>query len=455
MNNIFILSIKVLSGLLILTTILLCMNSWAWADDFGMHTNIKQAGGVLQSLVHGYLYWDGRFASPIAILQAFLLLWHIPELASLVWIAFFIGAAVLSLYLIYPDIKTKWYSYVFWFSALLYGVRNHASESIFWVTGGIYIAGMFLLLLWFVYLVKVVNGKVFGSRSIFTLVLLTILSALNGPQVCAAMLSGMSILLLFSDKLFFIRLLFYKRYLPIMVLIVICALVVILAPGNAHRINIVSQDDDKLSIYSVILNAYFVLKVYLYTNSYLFISLPIVSLPIVIWLNSTNSFDKDTFKSQLGIIYACGVMGIASITPFVIYPDFAAPRTSLPFAFCLSIFISWHLILGYSYIIFKYKLIFNSLFNLGLFLQSILLLGLLIFQVKWNISAYKVKELVNSRYNYIQQYQGQYIDLKIPRYSLEIPKIKDFNDIQDDSTHYINHDIAEYYGLRTIQLEDK
>jgi len=184
-NNILVF----ISITVIITTVMLGFISWNWADDFGYYNNVKKAGGVIESMWVSYMSWDGRSLSVNTLLSVLLGLIHSAVLSGVIWICFFGGAAYLSFCLWYPNGYSNWTMIVFWSAFVLYGIQLHASQSVFWQTGGRYVGDVFFLLLWLFLFLNSFKNKTISVNHYSLLLLITFISALNGPQISATMLA--------------------------------------------------------------------------------------------------------------------------------------------------------------------------------------------------------------------------------------------------------------------------
>jgi hypothetical protein len=450
-NNILIF----ISITVVISTVMLGFISWSWADDFGYYNGIKKAGSVIKFMWASYVGWDGRSLSVNTLLSVLLGLIHSAELSGVIWSLFFCGAAYLSFRLWYPNDYKNWAMNVLWGAFILYGIQLHASQSVFWQTGGRYIGDVFFLLVWLFLFLNSFKNKAINVDRYFLLLLITFVSALNGPQISSTMLVGFAVLIFGNNYLFFAEKRFYKIYFPVLFIIIVAALITILAPGNDVRIECSGQKDVIISMSSLLHNFWSTLKFYIRVNIFLFIALPFVLLPFATKFKVDMKVAVDYFKTSFWTIYAIGAMGITSLIPFVVYPAFVSGRTSLVFAFFAAMFLSAHVLLFYNYLFSKLSFLNSHRQNIGAYTHLIVIVFFAVLQLIWIKSSLQVKEQVTARYVYIRQFKNRHIALKIPRYYLSVPQIKAFDDIQNDTSSFINKSIAEFYGLKSISIEDK
>lgn len=444
---------KFLVIILFLNMFLLCLFSWCWADDFGMYNNIIKSGGILNSLVRGYFNWDGRFFSLISLIQALLLRLHSPETGAIIWLIFFFLAiwyASKNIILFAKFSKSEIFVFSFF---VFYGLREVVSECVFWLTGGVYSASIFLLMIWFYEFNNLLKKSELYSFKKYLLyfIPLTVFSSQNGPQVCVSMIASLFLFSFIKDRSFLKQIWFYKRILPQLILIIIFCLITILAPGNSARISQVEQKVEFTNILTLFNNFTNVFLIYLKYSKHLFLSLAIVLFPLTLGLKF--SF-KETFvqvRENLISIISYLLIAISSISPFIFYPDFAAPRTILVFSFFMILFLTPIIVLIYKFLFMKFKILFlDRYYNLVLFFT---LLPLILIQVSWIERSFKMKLNMESKYEFLESKRNTNESIEIELGENDLPQIKVFNDLQLDSSHYINHDMAEYYNVKSIKIK--
>jgi hypothetical protein len=446
---------KIVLLVLLINIFLLSIFSWRWADDYGMYNNIIKAGGILQSLNYGYFNWDGRFFSVLALIQACLLKLQSPELGSLIWVSCFF----LTVYFVFKELKFLFSlnkNLIFIIACfILYGLREVASENVFWLTGGIYSATIFFFIYWFYKFRCLINNlNEIKVKDYILLIVLTIICSQNGPQVSASMFVSFFLLSFLTNKGYYRIKRFYVYVLPLLFLVVIFALITILAPGNNSRIE---KTEIKLDIYDftqLVNNFIKVFKLYLSYNLKLIFSLSVILLPICLIIKESFIDIMAKYRRSLKLIISYWVIAISSISPFVLYPDFAAPRTILIFSFFFILFLIPHIVLFYKYIFFKLNIFQTEKYYVSVLL--IVFIPLIVIEFSWIKRSYIAKIEINKRYELLYNVKNSKKDVKVEKLNLDLPQIKVFHDIQDDTCHYINHDLAEYYGLKSLgYIENK
>jgi hypothetical protein len=444
---------KIVLLVLLINVFLLSIFSWRWADDYGMYNNIIKAGGVFQSLKFGYFNWDGRFFSFIAIIQACLLKLQSAELGAVIWVSCFLFAGhYLFKELSYLFFLNKYVTFII-ACFILHGLREVASESVFWLAGGFYSATILILMFWF-YRTRTLIFELNANYSFnfFFLIVLTIVSSQNGPQVSASMFVSLLSLSIIKDRFFYKKKWFYRNVVPLLLITIIFALITILAPGNNARIE---ANETKLNLFDFnqLLNNFIrVFKVYIYYNLYLFFSLSVILFPVSLIIKETFIDIKIKYFTSFKLIFSYLIIAFSSISPFVLYPDFAAPRTILIFSFFFILFLIPHIVLFYKYIFFKLNILQTEKYYV--FVLLIVLIPLIVIEFSWIKRSYIAKTEINKRYDLLYNFKNSKKDIKVEKLNLDLPQIKVFHDIQDDTCHYINHDLAEYYGLKSIGYKE-
>lgn len=323
------------------------------------------------------------------------------------------------------------------------------SQQFYWLSGSItYNLGIIFCLL---------------SWSYFDIACKNLLSLL-GVIISVFILNGTNeiVMLLFNISLviyIFYALIIKKNIHPIIYAIIIfsfiCCLIALLAPGNTIRSESAGFINTKNPIFTIS-RAVFRSSVFLWEHFYTVI---FALLAIYPYLDRTSSRFQIAIPNHLILWVKWGIV----LFPFIILfigtaPSYWATGRIPPqrtanvisfFFFCASIFS-----------LLFYRSNFSAPKINEKVLMSIPLMILLTLLLLPNFMIMNIKDFVTGKtYEYNQKMKERIIFLKntpkenVEVQSIPIPKGIIFGDLEEDSTHFHNKAVAEYYGKKSIVLK--
>jgi hypothetical protein len=307
---------------------LLSLNVTFRADDFVLQ-KLAEEMGIWGVMKHMYLNWDGRFISLNALIQLALLLYLGAPAGAWVWSLMLLATA----FFMKEFFRHRYLLEVngFVIVALLFclqwlGYQNHLAETMYWVTGGIYMMNLGLMtgFLW-IYLRKpepvnymwLTLGAVWG-----------VMAGLSG------VISGFPLLVFIVAEWLVKRSGSKRVYFMTWSLALITGLAVnVAAPGNYIRASALptSWDMDPMVM---LLN---MLKI---SWRYLVLSLPAIAAGVgaAVLIPVKRESNEDRI-ARLWLRFRWLVVAFSGILPMLFIPDFAGGRTSIFFMAFLFLWI--------------------------------------------------------------------------------------------------------------------
>ncbi len=276
-----------------------------------------------------YQNWDGRALSVSSILQSGLLRYASPWLVVLCWQAFFVATVYLVLSIVQQQaLKVKKSKTIVelavWIGVFWLGNFINVADTLYWCTGGVYTLNLFLLFLW-IYLFNTLC-RAANSLSVFSQLafgVFTLLLAQSSAQIGAALLVAL-LVAFYKHKTI-------KRYVVGWAIWLLAgSIITILAPGNFKRATHTPRGFDTDS---VIYNAVVVLGKYTLYGLLLFFLMIAVSRLVYGSKRLQGNFVQQFWTIIRGFVFnhPYFLMGLASVSPLFVLPDFAGHRPSVIF----------------------------------------------------------------------------------------------------------------------------
>ncbi len=456
--------------------ILLGVFSWPMGDDFVLSL-YKFSESPLQYIIRSYLSWDGRLFSYIIYS---LLFYHFnlqPFLSPVIVVIFFLLCYYLVLisksYTIKPKrnfiiIETTMMIWIVW----LGGIKINA-EAIYWYTGGVQYTIIPMLGFLWLYLIHtlLVNTNIFKHK-IFSIPAFFIFSFFIGTgnqTFSPSAIVIVTVIFMVSEK----KLSENKAAFAAFMFFILGTICMYVTPGNLSRANAegVSSSMINLSFLQLVMNYFTVLKKFFLLSKNLIIIAIIGKLSISILtyiMGNTfplievnpSSQEKSFFIKYRSMIFTFTflIAALINILPFSLFPDSAAPRSSVFFRFFLLLFI-WGA-MDYSIILFIRKA--ESFYSIIKFSSLIICLSLgvaaSIISVKYSVEGHKIKKQMNRRYDKLSNLTSgekksdillDQIEGKAPPCYISLY----WSDIKDDKNHIFNTSLAKRFGVKSISLD--
>lgn len=408
-------------------------------DDYAFFVN--SSDGVIKAMFKGYMQWDGRMISITSFVQHSLIYYLGFSFTRVVWlISFLVSILILQLFLIKEfthknSLNIQIATYIILVFSVWFGMKNHISQTIYWAVGGAYTFNMLLFFCWYVSY-STENGK-FKPLSSY------IFSFIIGASTQNLLTIPFTIV--FFDLL---QQKSRKKYLHL-ILIILGAFLITLAPGNVIRSNTVKS----FELVQITSNYYFILLLYLKNSIYLilfgFISGFIISL------QNTQKIKPNLLLKKSAIWL---LASLTTIIPFaIVSKEFALIRTSIYFQIALFITIL--------YLSFYIKQKFRSKFikfqmHKEIIIYSYLILVLTFFAFKTVpqiFDNYRMHKEFISREQYINKLKSE------NHMNIVVKEIKTANwasnfllriyDIPDNTNTWMSRYTAKYYKLDSIKTK--
>jgi len=460
--------------------------SFWWTDDY-CTMNVMRGKTIWQYAWFAYNNWDGRgIMTGLITGPAFR---YLPVVfTNSIWALALVGTAFfVNKLLVFelPFLSRNRYDTLIRTAAiagtLWLGMGIHISETVYWATGGYYIFSAFLGVVWTYQLLRLAKDKVPRLSEKPRMLAFFFLSIPVG-MLSHNLSTG---LLAFGALLMIIHWLNGKYYTSKNLLTGVVALAGILigtaiisvAPGNFIRATagrrsflfsiptMIQNMLDTLEYYvgiSHTLIIFCVATAFLLTfligkkfglKESLTINLSKISQEIEIPLNK-----KALVKVLDSVKYL--VAGLATSLPFALVPDFNNSRASIYFMVFLSIFIIASLIT-----VFKLWLIAPAADTVGSSKRNPLkfayfsLCLLFLFQmsvlISHNIQTYRIQKEVSKRERALASIKEENSDVVVAPLNIAVvPFSARFSDINEDPEFWINQCLAQYYGLKSVKVDN-
>jgi len=463
---------KVLSSLGIITIVsilLLCLNTFYWADDYNFMFSLNQ-NGIIQNSIDGYQNWDGRMMSLTAFVQFFLLKNFQIEFVTFFWSVCFLTSGVVFFKIVQSELKFKikgLYKKILIVSLLVIvvwlGGIVHFAQTIYWGTGGFYSFASLLGALWILLFLKFQTAKFSVLQKILFLIFSMIVGG-TSQNLSLGMLTLIIIYIIHNE-------LTRKRpVLKMNIFILIFTLAglifIVSAPGNFERMKAAGIDNfSEITVFNLFENFVFGLIRYVY-YSILAIIFSIVSAYIIFRLLNPNvvfyQFPKFNFPktkeniSQFLLNSKWLLMALSTIIPFCVMPNLISKRTVNFFVFFVMLFT-----FSVSYKFFNK--VFRkpnqnhekSISTKAIFLYLIMIMGTLAFTIfnftKGNI----LKQKITVRENLLKNSNGKTVHLKRIDQNLTSPcyEFSDFPSEESNSENFIKSGHEQYFNVKIV-IED-
>jgi hypothetical protein len=217
--------------------ILLCFYAHPIADDFA-YAHISLGMGYWNYQIHDYLHWNGRYFSN-ALLMANPLCWH--SFISYRLVGFFlivlIPASIIFLLSSIAGNKISIYDKLIsalLFTLLLLGLMPSLVEGVYWLTGAVtYTLGNIIAIIYCGFLAHYFQKRYLVNKTFhFALCLVLLFASIGFNEVLMLTIIAIHVLTLFKFNK--VKALF-TTLTRLLIFAGLCALVMILAPGNSER----------------------------------------------------------------------------------------------------------------------------------------------------------------------------------------------------------------------------
>ncbi len=453
-------TLLVLSFLTIVGILLLSFLSFYSAGDDYCYINDLKKNGVFNNALIGYTTWDGRFLTPAAFLQGFLLLRFKVEWIVFIWSCCFIISGFLIFYILKLELKIKNLSLgksillmfilaiIFWLGSL-----SHVSQTIYWATGGVYSFNLLIGSIWLLGFLKFQKEIV---RPIFTFafLLFSIIAGATTINLTIALLT----LVLVTILIDFLSENNTKIKLNILMLISICLglIVILFAPGNFVRANVINTSTSLDS--SLFSNYLSVLLLYLKWFSVLFFLSFLGGIILSFLVNPETKISVNPVSFSIKTKQNCArvlinfkwlLVALSTITPFITLPTVASPRTVIYFMYFCLIYIVIRVFkaLENDNINNKKNIVFSKN-NISLLLISLLLIGSFLF-IGYNFEkGTELKKAITARENLLKKSQNKTVVLKLidPKLNSFCFRYADF----DESNDWVKQSVEKYFKTKII-----
>ena len=450
----------------IVMILLLCINTFYWADDYAFINDLREFG-IFQKCIDGYYNWDGRFFTLASFCQHFFLLNFPIQIVTFIWSLCFLTSGFIVFLIINEEINLKYLSaknrllsFLLLSIILWFGAYEHTFETIYWATGGFYSLVLLFGSFWILFFLKFQKNQFSQISKVLFLVFSVIVGA--STQNLSIALILLVLITIFVD---------YKEnqksnftFNVLVFFAVLFGLIfIVIAPGNWVRLQEVNHlGKTNFSIFNLLKNYFFILMRYCY-HSLLLVSIGIlagISIGFVLFKNqifNINYLKKINFKFDfLTLVKNLKwlILAISTILPFVFIPNIVSARTEIYFEFFLLIFIV-------SSVIKSLKKIFldceNDYFNKNILLISyffilVILISCNVFAIYNFKKGLLLKQIISERETFMKNSENKTIHLKPIDLSL-IPQIYQFTDLtlnENESNIWIRKSQEKFYNLHII-----
>jgi Family of unknown function (DUF6056) len=464
-TNLSIKYLKIFAVFNIVLILLLSLNTFYWADDYGFIYNLKQ-NGILQNCINGYFNWDGRFLSLGALVQGFCLLYLPVELTTLIWSLCLLFSGFLMYYVLefdkifrnenknFKHFLILFFGIVFWIGSVF-----HFSETVYWATGGVYILNLFLGVVWILIFLRFQDFEF----NYFSKIIFLIFSFLIGGLTFNLSVALISLTIIYlianylkasKSKSLFNTLIFFS--------VVLGLAFILFAPGNYERVLAGEASKfNNFNIFILIKNYIYVLLKYTIRSSVGILISVIAALAIAFFINPSLKIPrimvlkiprKKEEIAEFLLDFKWLLLALSTIFPFITLPDFSARRTLVYFLYFTMLFI-----IGYILQFLKpssetkseTQFLNNYLRSKSTFLIIIICSSLFVF---YNLYyGFALKKVITERENILKNSRGKTIHLKLIDQDF-VPACYDFVDFAEDNSpdDFVRTNHEGYFGVKII-----
>ncbi|WP_310555628.1 DUF6056 family protein [Flavobacterium sp.] len=451
------------SLIVIISILLLNLNTFYWADDYNFMVDLE-TNGILQNCIKGYFNWDGRFLSLAAFFQGFFLKYIQIEFVTLFWSLCFLGSGlflykIITLELNFSKAKSNHKIIFFIVTSLILwlGSYSHLFETIYWGTGGVYSLDLLLGALWiYIFLRFQKNNFSIQSKILFFLFSIIIGSTTQNLSVAVITLLLITMCIDFLDS----KKTSLKYNSLLLLALIFGLLFIVLAPGNFKRMdNIENLNTSYISFWSIIKGFLTVLLSYSKRALLLVILAAIGAIAIRFQSCSRQENQEDSTQvisikqkskwllTQLKWL----LVALSTITPFAFMPQMASHRTTIFFLFFIQIFV-YYIVLS-----FKSK---EAIYVSSKRFQTSIVLLLLIISLSGIFAGYNLKkglilkEVITERENILKKSENKVVIIKLINPSLKSRcfNFNDFNIQNKTGTDFIQTGQEKYYKVKKINV---
>jgi len=341
------------------------------ADDY-FYANFAKDNGLFGAQVKHYVEWSGRYIATFLIT-----LFSITDY-EYYWIGpwFCILSLLISLYFIIKTVFVQivdqlhpfrlTLSFLALFLSIATAGYGHGvsviNEGFFWFSGAITYSGSLSLYLFLMALiVKMIRQENAATNFILTIMLTVLVVGLNETAMFLVCITLIPILLRFGDKIG------WKKAITLITIIIICSLVVFLAPGNDVRMQ-TSDGGNVLSAVGVCLEKVTQIFFYYLFNPFIWVFMIVEKRQIETILSWSGRYINNRVINLLG-----GILVFFLYMPIAYSLNSGAPDRLIAFIGFFALLVS----IVYTYSLFSWKIKFikkNSRKMLSLLL-SVSILG--------------------------------------------------------------------------------
>ena len=450
----------------IVMVLLLCTNTFYWADDYAFINDLRKFG-ILQKCIDGYYNWDGRFFTLASFCQHFFLLNFPIQIVTFIWSLCFLTSGFIIFFIINEEInlnnlyeKNRLLSFILFPIILWFGAYKHTFETIYWATGGYYSLVLLFGSFWILYFLKFQRNQFSRISKVLFLIFSVIVGA--STQNLSIALILLVLITIFIDSKenqkpnFTFNILVFFAVLFGLIFIVI-------APGNWVRLQEVNHlGKTDFSILNLIKNYFFILIRYSY-HSLLLIFIAVfggISIGFVLFKNqvlNVNFIKKINFKFDfLTLVKNLKwlILALSTILPFVFIPNIVSARTEIYFEFFVLIFIISSVIKLLKKVFLSHENHFYAKNNalISYLFVLIILISCNTFVIYNFKKGLLLKQIISERETFMENSENKTIHLKPIDLSL-IPQIYQFTDLtlnENESNIWIRKSQEKFYNLQII-----
>lgn len=352
----------------LISILLLNINTFYWADDYAFMNEIKK-NGILKNCIAGYFNWDGRFLTVPAFFQAFLLKNVKIEFITLIWNFCFLISGFLTFVIAKNQLNLKLSNKNLVLLGLTtaifiwFGSKTFLAQTIYWGTGGAYSFSLLIGFLWIVFYQKSQKSKINLKNNILLFIFTFIASATTQNFSI-----GFVTLIIFDLVIDFLNKDFDQLKFKFLLLLISISgiLFLLIAPGNLLRMKEIYNLDISALTFNDLINNFNDVFLRYYKSCEDLILMSLISgiifrtfcydgfinlFKIKFHFANKKDFFNDFLNNSKWFFVA-----ISTIMPFIFMPMMAVQRTIIYFAFFSVIFIYCILLKNYKVQSFQFDL---------------------------------------------------------------------------------------------------
>jgi len=410
-------------------------------DDMFYRHIIKDKNIINFTLSEG-LHIDSRWLTPLAFIRN-IIFKFLPHSIALI---FYLTTFFVALWILLKALDNNSKNWIFISLFLLiefYGINKISSETIYWEAGGYYVLNLLVVAIWFWTLENFLNNS--NKKNFYFYLISSLFAGTLSYNFTAGLLVYGFIKAITLPK-------FNKRAIWGLLIIITLQLVLVMLPSSTSRTDLLNLPMPKI-VLNIFKNTFRVSFNYINISKWAVLAGIILGFfkSLIKENKEINDLKISNWKDLLNY-FVLPLSAFATISPFLIAPHLASPRTALLFTILMSLFF-YKLSYDFVNIVLK-PTIAPNLFKV---LTIILLTVHILYFLNVIYITYDVKKQYLARYKFLKE-QAKLNKSKVyvkPISYQEVPFSLNYfyqNDLTENTNSWKNNQYETVFGIDTILI---